>query len=177
MIELVAHRRPDVIFHLAAQIDVRVSVAHPVHDAIVNIVGSLNVCEGALDGRRVEGRLRRVPAARCTAPPTSCPCARATRCGRSRRTASPRRPSIDYLHYYRESRGLEYTALALANVYGPRQDPHGEAGVVAIFAGKFLAPRSPGHLRRRLADAATSSTSTTSSTRSSARSTRAAAWC
>ena len=44
----------------------------------------------------------------------------------------------DYLHYYREIHGLEYTALAFANVYGPRQDPHGEAGVVAIFAGMML---------------------------------------
>ena len=46
----------------------------------------------------------------------------------------------DYLHYYREIHGLEYTALALANVYGPRQDPHGEAGVVAIFAGQVARP-------------------------------------
>jgi UDP-glucose 4-epimerase len=49
----------------------------------------------------------------------------------------------DYLHYYREVRGLEYTDLALANVYGPRQDPNGEAGVVAIFAGRMLARRQP----------------------------------
>ena len=45
----------------------------------------------------------------------------------------------DYLRFYREQHNLEYTALALANVYGPRQDPHGEAGVVAIFAGRLLA--------------------------------------
>ena len=49
----------------------------------------------------------------------------------------------DYLHYYREVHGLEYTVLALANVYGPRQDPHGEAGVVAIFAGKLLDRERP----------------------------------
>ena len=49
----------------------------------------------------------------------------------------------DYLHYYREVHGLEYTELALANVYGPRQDPNGEAGVVAIFAGRMLAGRQP----------------------------------
>ena len=49
----------------------------------------------------------------------------------------------DYLHYYREIHGLEYTVLALANVYGPRQDPHGEAGVVAIFAGKLLDRERP----------------------------------
>ena len=49
----------------------------------------------------------------------------------------------DYLHYYRQEHGLESTALALANVYGPRQDPHGEAGVVAIFAGKLLSGETP----------------------------------
>jgi UDP-glucose 4-epimerase len=49
----------------------------------------------------------------------------------------------DYLHYYREVRGLEYTALALANVYGPRQDPNGEAGVIALFAGKVLNHERP----------------------------------
>ncbi len=58
----------------------------------------------------------------------------------------------DYLFAYRELHGLEYTALALANVYGPRQDAHGEAGVVAIFAGRLLAGRAVHDLRRRQAD-------------------------
>jgi len=49
----------------------------------------------------------------------------------------------DYLHYYRSAHGIEYTVLALANVYGPRQDPHGEAGVIAIFAGQLLEPMRP----------------------------------
>jgi UDP-glucose 4-epimerase len=49
----------------------------------------------------------------------------------------------DYLHYYREIQGLEYTVLALANVYGPRQDPHGEAGVIAIFGDKLLRGERP----------------------------------
>jgi UDP-glucose 4-epimerase len=52
-----------------------------------------------------------------------------------------KRAVLDYLHIYRELHGLEYCALALANVYGPRQDPHGEAGVVAIFAGQLIAGR------------------------------------
>ena len=73
----------------------------------------------------------------------------------------------DYLHYYREINGLEYTVLALANVYGPRQDPHGEAGVVAIFADKLLEPRAADRSSATAARPATSSTSTTSSTRSS----------
>ena len=138
VVDLIAHRRPDVIFHLAAQADVRVSVARPVFDATVNILGTLNVCEGARRGRRRQGRVRGVRAARCTARPRSCRFARAS----PRRPESPygvaKKAAGDYLYYYRQVRGLEYTALALANVYGPRQDPHGEAGVVSIFAGKLL---------------------------------------
>ena len=80
----------------------------------------------------------------------------------------------DYLHYYREVHGLEYTELALANVYGPRQDPNGEAGVVAIFAGRMLAGPPADGVRRRQPDRATTSSSTTSSTPSCAPPRRAA---
>jgi UDP-glucose 4-epimerase len=142
MVDLVAHRRPDIIFHLAAQIDVRASVARPVQDAIVNIVGSLNVCEGALlagvskvvfaaSGGTLYGATTEIPVPE----------------GHAQQPESPygvaKKAVIDYLHYYRETRELEYTALALANVFGPRQDPHGEAGVVAIFASKFLHHERP----------------------------------
>jgi len=137
LIELVAHRRPDIVFHLAAQADVRVSVARPVFDATVNILGTLNVCEGALaagtskivfaaSGGTLYGSTEELP----------------IREGQPQCPESPygvaKKSAGDYLHYYRAVRGLEYTALALANVYGPRQDPHGEAGVVSIFAGKLL---------------------------------------
>ena len=84
-----------------------------------------------------------VRAARSTAIPEALPVAEA----HSRRPVSPygvaKKAVGDYLHYYREIHGLDYTVLALANVYGPRQDPHGEAGVVAIFAGKLLAGEAP----------------------------------
>jgi UDP-glucose 4-epimerase len=142
LVELITHRRPVVIFHLAAQADVRVSVAHPTFDAEVNIIGSLNVCEGALaaGSRKVVfagsgGTLYGVP--------------EALPVGEShpRHPVSPygvaKKAVGDYLHYYREIRELDYTVLALANVYGPRQDPHGEAGVVAIFAGKLLDRQTP----------------------------------
>jgi len=137
LVDLVAHRRPDIVFHLAAQADVRVSVARPVFDATVNILGTLNVCEGALaagtskivfaaSGGTLYGSTEELP----------------IREGQPQTPESPygvaKKSSGDYLHYYRQVRGLEYTALAMANVYGPRQDPHGEAGVVAIFAGKLL---------------------------------------
>jgi UDP-glucose 4-epimerase len=140
--ELVASRRPEMIFHLAAQADVRVSVDNPAFDAEVNILGSLHVCQAAVAAgtRKVVfagsgGTLYGVP--------ESLPVAES----HTRRPISPygvaKKAVGDYLHYYREVQGLDYTVLALANVYGPRQDPHGEAGVVAIFAGKLLAGETP----------------------------------
>jgi len=140
--DLFATRRPEVVFHLAAQADVRVSVENPVLDADVNILGSLRVCQAALQAgtRKVVfagsgGTLYGVP--------EEVPVGE----GHSRRPVSPygvaKKAVGDYLHYYKEIHGLDYTVLALANVYGPRQDPHGEAGVVAIFAGKLLAGETP----------------------------------
>ncbi len=140
--ELVVHRRPQVIFHLAAQVDVRVSVAEPVWDADVNILGSLRVLEGA----RAAGTERVVFAA-----------SGGTLYGELEaadlpvRESHPHRPRspygvskksvVDYLVAYRDLYALEFAALALANVYGPHQDPHGEAGVVAIFAGALTTGR------------------------------------
>ena len=142
MTELIAHRRPDVVFHLAAQIDVRASVAKPAHDAMINIIGSLNVCEGALTAG-----VKKVIVAASGGTLYGTPEELPVREGHPQRPESPygvsKKAMNDYLHYYREVRGLEYTALALANVYGPRQDPHGEAGVVSIFAGKLLSHERP----------------------------------
>ena len=140
--ELIAHRRPDVIFHLGAQIDVRVSVAKPAQDAMVNIIGTLNVCEGALAGG-VSKVVFAASGGTLYGTPEELP----VREGAPQQPESPygvaKKAAVDYLHYYREVRGLEYTALALANVYGPRQDAHGEAGVVSIFATKLLSHERP----------------------------------
>jgi UDP-glucose 4-epimerase len=142
LVELITLRKPDVVFHLAAQADVRVSVARPTFDATVNIVGSLNVCEGAVaagvqkvvfaaSGGTLYGNPEAIPT------PESAPQHPESPYGVAKKAV------IDYLHYYRTVRGLESTSLALANVYGPRQDPHGEAGVVAIFAGRLLGRERP----------------------------------
>jgi len=135
--ELMAHRPPEVAFHLAAQADVRLSVARPAFDADVNIIGTINVLEGAraagtrkvvfaASGGTLYGEPKKLPVRETAA----------------QRPLSPygvsKKAATDYLAAYRELHGVEYTALALANVYGPRQDPHGEAGVVAIFAGLLL---------------------------------------
>jgi len=139
LVELMARRRPEVVFHLAAQASVQRSVKVPLLDAEVNVLGSLRVLEGA----RSAGARKVVFAASggtlyAEAEPGELPVG-------ERHPQAPRSPYgiakravIDYLHAYRELYGLEFTALALANVYGPRQDPDGEAGVVAIFAASLL---------------------------------------
>ncbi len=139
VVELMRRRRPEVVFHLAAQADVRVSVADPVFDADVNLVGTLQVLEGARAaqaGRVVfaasGGTLYGEP------DPSELPLKESL----PHRPLSPygvsKKAAIDYLVAYRELHSLEFAALALANVYGPRQDPHGEAGVVAIFAERLV---------------------------------------
>lgn len=137
--ELMTRCRPDVVFHLAAQADVRVSVTDPLFDADVNVMGSLRVLEGA----RASGATKIVFASSGGTifgdpDPRDLP----VKESHPQRPVSPygvaKKVVGDYLYSYRELHNLEFTALALANVYGPRQDPHGEAGVVAIFAGRLL---------------------------------------
>jgi len=138
--DLIERRRPEVVFHLAAQIDVRVSVTDPALDARINVLGSINVLEGA---RRAGSRKVVFASSGGTiygeVDPDDLPVGE----GHPQHPVSPygvsKKVVTDYLHAYRELHQLEYTSLALANVYGPRQDPHGEAGVVAIFAGRLLA--------------------------------------
>jgi len=133
---------PEVVFHLAAQIDVRASVANPVADASVNVLGTINVLLAARDsgadrvvfassGGATFGDTDHIPT-----PETV-----------SRRPDSPygvsKKVVDEYLDYFRRTAGLDYVSLGFANVYGPGQDPLGEAGVVAIFSGDLLAGRTP----------------------------------
>jgi UDP-glucose 4-epimerase len=140
--DVIADVAPTTVFHLAAQADVRVSVERPAFDAEVNVLGSLHVFEGALKAgsRKIVfaasgGTLYGVPSTVPT--PESHPWKPIAPYGITKKVA------IDYLEYYFETHGIDYAALALGNVYGPRQDPHGEAGVVAIFAGLFLRGETP----------------------------------
>ena len=140
--DLVGHRRPEVIFHLAAQLDVRVSVAKPLFDAEVNVLGSLNVCEAA-----IAAGTRKVVFAGSGGTLYGIPDALPVRESHPQRPISPygvsKKAAGDYLHYYREVRGLEYTELALANVYGPRQDPQRRGGGRRDLRGRMLAGRQP----------------------------------
>jgi UDP-glucose 4-epimerase len=130
--------RPDFISHHAAQMDVRRSVAQPLFDADVNILGSINLIECAREfgvrhfvyistGGAVYGEPEYVP---CN---ETHPINPICQYGASKHTVE------HYLFMYHVNYGLNYTVLRYPNVYGPRQDPHGEAGVVAIFTGKMLA--------------------------------------
>lgn len=130
--------RFDLVNHHAAQIDVRVSVSDPEKDASINLMGLLNITEAAMEvgtkrvvfvssGGVVYGEPEQIP----------------TPEGAPKLPLSPygvtKLGGEYYLNYYRQIRGLEYVALRYSNVFGPRQDPHGEAGVVAIFCNRLLA--------------------------------------
>ena len=139
-IELIAGAGAEVVYHLAAQADVQASVENPVNDAMVNVLGTLRVLEGAR-----AGGTRKVVAAASggtlygDADPSLLPLDEST----PHRPESPYGASKlaagAYLRVYGSLYGVGWTELALANVYGPRQDADGEAGVVAIFAGRLLA--------------------------------------
>jgi UDP-glucose 4-epimerase len=138
--ELIARRKPEVVFHLAAQMDVRVSVARPVFDAETNIIGSLQVLEGARQAgaRKVVfassgGTIYGDPDAESLPVRETHPQQPLSPYGVAKKAVG------DYLVAYRQLHDLEFTALALANIYGPRQNPHGEAGVVAIFVQRLVA--------------------------------------
>jgi UDP-glucose 4-epimerase len=135
--EAFASFSPDFVIHHAAQIDVRRSVSDPAHDAAVNIGGSLNVLEACrrhgvrkvvyASSAALYGDPRYLPV------DEEHPVLPMAPYGASKHTVE------HYLEIYRELHGLPYMALRYSNVYGPRQDPKGEGGVVAIFTGRLLA--------------------------------------
>jgi len=135
--DIVSEHRIDVINHHAAQIDVRKSVEDPRYDLEVNVLGSLNVFEAALkhgvsrvifasSGGAGYGEQEYYPADEAH------PIAPCSPYGITKVTVER------YLHYFNIVQGLTYTVFRYTNVYGPRQNPHGEAGVVAIFCDKLL---------------------------------------
>ena len=139
IVDLVARRAPEVVFHLAGHGDVPSSVARPAFDAALNVGGTVNVVEGA----RVAG-VRKVVAAVSGAmygevAPRLLPAKESQALAPTSPYGVSSRVAVDYLGVYRRLHGLEFTALALANVYGPRQSPHTEGGVVATFARRLLA--------------------------------------
>lgn len=140
--DLIANRAFDAVVHLAAQMDVRRSVAEPLFDSDVNVRGSLNIFEAL---RRSESRARVVFASTGGAlygDHNTPPNAETTRKEPDSPYAVSKLAVENYLSYYSRIHGLDGVSLRFANVYGPRQDPHGEAGVVAIFCGRILDERT-----------------------------------
>jgi UDP-glucose 4-epimerase len=140
--QFIVAEKIEVVNHHAAQMDVRRSVADPLYDARVNILGLLNVLEGAREanvkkfifassGGTVYGEQEAFPADEDHPTRPICPYGVSKRAGEQ------------YLYFYRVEYGLPSIALRYANIYGPRQDPHGEAGVVAIFTQRLLAGEQP----------------------------------
>ncbi len=127
---------PEVVSHHAAQHSVAISTRDPIYDAQVNVVGLLNVLEQS----RKHGA-RKVIFASSGATfgtPDSLPIADATPQHPTSPYGITKMVAEHYLRFFKESKGLDFTALRYGNVYGPRQDPNGEAGVIAIFINKFL---------------------------------------
>lgn len=144
LLEVFTRHRPDVVMHLAAQAGVRPSLEDPDHDASVNVMGTLNVlrCASTIGSRKI---VYAASGGTLYGEPASVPVRESAADG-----AHPESPYgiskkvvLEYLSFYSRQRGLDFTALALGNVYGPRQDPAGEAGVIAIFASSMLAGETP----------------------------------
>jgi UDP-glucose 4-epimerase len=139
--DLVKEIRPALICHLAAQIDVRASVAFPANDAQVNVVGTVNVLEAARragarvlfcsTGGALYGKDAPIPSPESVLPLPESPYGVAKSCAEQ------------YVGLYNRLHGTRHAVLRLANVYGPRQDPSGEAGVVPIFCSRVLAGERP----------------------------------
>ena len=140
--DVFAREKPEALNHHAAQMDVRRGVDDPAFDAMTNIIGSIYLLEAGLrnglrkviyasSGGACYGEPEVIPA------PETCPIRPISQYGISKHTVE------HYLWLYRHNDGLRYTVLRYANVYGPRQNPHGEAGVTAIFAGMMLRGERP----------------------------------
>jgi len=135
--EIFKKEKPDIVNHHAAQLDVRKSVQDPIFDAKVNILGTLNVLQNCVEfktkkiifassGGTIYGECGKIPANENTQGQPLSPY------GIAKFAAE------FYIKSFAQLNGLKYTILRYGNVFGPRQDPHGEAGVVAIFTGKML---------------------------------------
>jgi len=140
--DLFKNEKPDVVNHHAAQMDVRKSVEDPIYDADVNIIGSLNLLQNCIKygvkkfifastGGAIYGEQDYFPA------DEEHPTRPLSPYGVAKLTVEK------YLYFYKEVHGLNYVVLRYANIYGPRQNPHGEAGVVAIFTSKMLKGEQP----------------------------------
>jgi UDP-glucose 4-epimerase len=134
---LLAEHKPEVVFNLAAQIDVRRSVANPQFDAEVNVVGTIRLAEASRKAG-VRKVVHTSSGGSIYGTPQQFPTNEAINTDPASPYAASKVAGEIYLNTFRHLYGLQCSHIAPANVYGPRQDPHGEAGVVAIFAQALL---------------------------------------
>ena len=134
---LLAQHQPEVVFHLAAQIDVRKSVADPIHDAKVNVIGTIRLAEAARKAN-VRKVVHTSSGGSIYGTPHNFPTNESTNTDPASPYAAGKVAGEIYLNTFRHLYGMDCSHIAPANVYGPRQDPHGEAGVVAIFSKALL---------------------------------------
>jgi UDP-glucose 4-epimerase len=139
--EVLLKERPQVLCHQAAQVDVRKSMADPRLDADVNLGGLLNVMQAAVEARSVEHVLFASSGGATYGDTDVVPTPESHPQRPISHYGAAKAASELYLGVYRANFGIPYAALRYANVYGPRQDPHGEAGVVAMFSGRLLGGR------------------------------------
>lgn len=142
LLEIFAAFKPSHVLHLAAQLDVRASVERPIFDADVNVLGTINVLENCVanqvqaivfssTGGAIYGEPADLPADEETPAMPRCPY------GVSKLAAE------HFIRFYEQAHGLDFMILRYGNVYGPRQNPHGEAGVCAILSGRMLEGKAP----------------------------------
>lgn len=142
LVQIIQREGPEVIFHLAAQSSVRRSTLDPVADADSNVLGTIRLLSAAA-AEGVDKIVFSSTGGAIYGNPDTIPCDEETPANPITPYALSKYVSELYLDLYRRTYGLEYTILRYANVYGPGQDPNGEAGVIAIFAGLMLRGRSP----------------------------------
>jgi UDP-glucose 4-epimerase len=138
LIEVVKEISPDIVYHLAAQISVSVSTREPIDDARVNVMGLLNVLE-ALRATKLPRFIFASTGGAIYGEPEQNPVSETDPCRPASPYAASKLAAEGYLGTYRVAFGLDYSIVRLGNVYGPRQEPHGEAGVIAIFTRAMIA--------------------------------------
>ena len=142
LLQIIQREGPEIIFHLAAQSSVRQSTLDPVSDADSNVLGTIRLLSAAA-AEGVEKIVFSSTGGAIYGNPDAIPCDEDTPVNPITPYALSKYVSELYLDLYQRTYGLEYTILRYANVYGPGQDPNGEAGVIAIFAGMMLRGRTP----------------------------------
>ena len=142
LVQIIQREGPEIIFHLAAQSSVRQSTLDPVSDADSNVLGTIRLLSAAA-AEGVDKIVFSSTGGAIYGNPDTIPCDEDTPVNPITPYAMSKYVSELYLDLYQRTYGLEYTILRYANVYGPGQNPNGEAGVIAIFAGTMLRGRTP----------------------------------